>query len=341
MTGMLFISCHKPDVILPDEEPGETAAFTIPENFPRVMIDPDNPMTKEGIELGKQLFFDKRLSGNNQISCATCHRPELSYSDGAALNNIGVSGTTLLRHSPALINMAWANNGLFWDGGATNLESQAFGPLTAHDEMAQNLFELIEELIVVPEYVQLFDKAFRAPVTAANIVKALAQFQRSLVSANSRYDKYVRKEAGGFLSDEEKQGMLLVQLKCQPCHATDLFTDNLYHNNGLDDDFSDAGVDDIYLGRARVTYSDKDIGAYKTSTLRNIMVTAPYMHDGRFATIESVLMHYSEGVKYSPSLAAEMFQKENGEAGIPLSETEKKNIIAFMKALTDTGFLKK
>ena len=124
----------------------------VPENFSGPANDPDNPLTREGIALGKMLFYDIRLSGNNRLSCASCHQPELAFSDGVALSNIGESGKTLPRHSPALINMAWMKKGLFWDGGSTNLESQAFGPLTSEDEMHQNLSELEYELSQVPDY---------------------------------------------------------------------------------------------------------------------------------------------------------------------------------------------
>ncbi len=309
----------------------------VPANFPQPPDMPDNPLTDEGVALGRQLFYEKKLSGNNQISCASCHVQSLGFADGIALTAIGVSRTTLLRHSPALINLAWANNGLFWDGGSTNLESQAFGPLTAHDEMAQNLQELVLELNATSQYPLAFQRAFKSEVSAANIVKALAQFQRTLVSGNSRYDKYIRKEPGGSLTETELAGLQLVQQKCQACHATDLFTDQQYHNNGIDNQYPDQPHEGIYLGRSRVSFQTKDIGAYRTPTLRNIMQTAPYMHDGRFSTIEQVLQHYANGVKYSASLAPEL--QKNGVTGIALSTIEQERIIAFLKTLTDSSFI--
>jgi cytochrome c peroxidase len=271
------------------------------------------------------------------VSCASCHLPELAFSDGVALSNVGVSGNQLHRNAPALINLAWATNGLFWDGGSTNLESQAFAPLSHPDEMFQNLNQLIQELEAKPEYVSLFQKAFAQPVSQTGIVKALAQFQRTLVSGNSKYDKFIRNEADGFLNEAELDGLALAEQFCFSCHKTPLLTDNLYHNNGLDDDFSNTAFEGMLQGRFRVTNDINDLGKFKTPTLRNIEKTEPYMHDGRFATLEEVIDHYRFGVKNSPSLASQLNQ--NNTLGIPLSQTEKNNLIAFLKTLTDEEFL--
>lgn len=330
-----LVSCSKTDIVQEEPQPYRLA---VPLNFPAFEDDPHNPLSETGVALGRRLFYDVRLSGNNKISCASCHQQQLAFSDGTALSNMGVSGTKLLRHAPALINLAWARNGLFWDGGSTNLESQAFGPLSAHDEMAQDLYQLVEELNADGQYPQLFRAAFKQEVSAAGVVKALAQFQRTMVSANSSYDKYRRNE-GAVLSSKELRGLQLVQQKCQQCHATDLFTDNSYHNNGLDDDFSIEDHDNIYKGRFRVSYHLSDLGAYRTPTLRNIMLTAPYMHDARFASIEAVLDHYSDGVKSSSSLSPELYQKENRAPGITLSAEDKASIIAFLHTLTDADFI--
>lgn len=332
--AVMLLSCKKNDAILPVPQ---AFSLEVPVNFPAVVNDPDNPLTKEGIELGRSLFYDKRLSGNNQISCASCHHQELAFSDGIALSNIGASGKVLHRNAPALINMAWVNNGLFWDGGSTNLESQALGPLTSADEMHQDLNELVRELKADPDYVQRFRFAFNAEIKDATIIRALAQFQRSFVSGNSRYDKYKRNESGGTLSNMELEGLTLVQQKCQSCHKGELFTDNGYHNNGLDNDFSNDSFEGIFQGRSRVTFDPADLGKFKTPTLRNILLTAPYMHDGRFATIEQVLDHYSNGVKNSATLDPVLH--EQGLIGIALSATDKQKIIAFLQTLTDNAFV--
>jgi cytochrome c peroxidase len=306
----------------------------VPENFPKPIFDTGNPMTHEGIALGRRLFYDVRLSANNRVSCASCHEQKLAFSDGVSFSKAGVAGTPLLRHSPALINMAWANNGLFWDGGSTNLESQVFGPLTAHDEMSQDLYELIDELNAVPDYVSRFEAAFDDGLTIQNVAKSLAQFQRTLISADSKYDKFKLKKAGGTLSDMEQRGLELVKQKCQTCHSGELFTDNDYHNNGLDYDFSNTEHEGLYLGRYRISYDLADLGKYKTPTLRNAELTAPYIHDGRFETLEQVVEHYSSGISESNTLDARL-----PAGGMQLTDDDKKAIVSFLKTLTDYSFI--
>ncbi len=309
----------------------------VPGNFPAVSDDPDNPLTAEGIELGRMLFYDTRLSGNNRISCASCHRQDLAFSDGLALSNIGVSAKKLDRHAPTLFNLVWSKNGLFWDGGSKNLESQAFGPLSSADEMHQDLYELEAELKAVPDYVKRFSIAFKDGIKSANVIKALAQFQRTLVSGNSKYDQYIRKESGAVLSELELSGLSLVQTKCKGCHSGELFTDNRFHNNGLDAFFSDE-KEGIFQGHFRVSFNAGDLGKFKTPSLRNIMLSAPYMHDGRFKTIDDVLDHYQNGVKESATTDPLLYQNNN-LTGIPISLSERKAIIAFLEALTDEAFI--
>lgn len=315
--------------------PANVSLVRIPENFPNPVLNTDNPLTEDGIALGRHLFYDKRLSGNNQVSCASCHDPAKSFSDGVALTSAGVSGTPLLRHSPALINLAWAESGLFWDGGSSNLESQALAPLTAEDEMHQNLIEMVKKLETVPDYIRMFKNAFNDNIRPGYVVMALAQFQRTLVSADSRYDKFVRKEIGGFLSEKEKRGLLLVKQRCQACHSSDLFTDFGFHNNGIDSEFPAEPHEGLYTGRYRITYNKKETGAYKTPTLRNIMLTAPYMHDGRFSTLRDVINHYSEGVHQSETLSSSI-----PVTGFQFNEEEKDAILSFLETLTDEVYIR-
>lgn len=322
----VFTACDEEE-LKPEPEPYR---FKVPEHFPEPVFNTQNPMSKEGIGLGRMLFYDARLSANNKISCASCHDPRLAFADGTRLSTAGVAGTQLLRHAPALFNLAWASNGLFWDGGSTNLESQVFGPLTAHDEMAQNLYELIDELNAVPAYVAGFRDTFHEPVSSQNIAKALAQFQRSLVSANSRYDRYRQNVPGSKLTPDELAGQVLVQQNCQVCHAGELFTDQEYHNNGIDDDFSNTDHEGVYTGRSRITYDLGDLGKFRTPSLRNLFLTAPYMHDGRFGTLEAVLEHYSSGIKTSATLDPRL-----PASGLNLSSVQKKQILAFLNTLTD------
>lgn len=306
----------------------------VPEHFPQPVANTENPVTAEGAALGRQLFFDTRLSANNKISCASCHLQSKAFSDGVAFSNAGVSGTSLLRHAPALFNLAWAANGFFWDGGSTNLESQAFGPLTAHDEMGQNLTELVAELNAVPLYVSSFKTVFNEEIKPQNIVKALARFQRALISASSKYDDYKLGKPGANLTSIELKGMSLVRAKCQGCHTGELFTDFNYHNNGIDSDFTNTDHDGIYQGRYRISYDLADLGSFKTPSLRNLLFTAPYMHDGRFATLENVIDHYSENIRDSPTLDPLLPQK-----GMNLSKEEKEAIMAFLSTLTDYNFI--
>jgi len=332
----LGYACKKTDVKSPEPTP---YVLLVPADFPKLASNTDNPLTQEGVALGRILFYDNKLSGNNKISCASCHLPEKAFSDGVALSNIGVSGKPLHRNAPALINMAWMNKGLFWDGGSTNLESQAFAPLSSPDEMSQNLIELVEELKADPVYPKLFQKAFQHEISSVLIAKALAQFQRSFVSANSRYDRFKRKQPGISLSPLEVEGLQLVQQHCQGCHTGELFTDNDYRNNGLDADFSNDQFEGVFQGRFRISYSPADLGKFKTPTLRNILLTAPYMHDGRFNTLTEVLDHYSDGVKISATTDPLVMRKSGNTAGIPLSNADKQKILAFLVALTDSSFI--
>ncbi|MFC0777024.1 cytochrome-c peroxidase [Flavobacterium sp. HJSW_4] len=309
----------------------------VPDNFPAFIDSKANPLSKDGIALGKKLFFDKRLSGDNQVSCATCHQQNLAFSDGFALTRNGISGNALERNSPALINLAWAGNGLFWDGGSNNLESQAFAPLAHQDEMHQNLTELIEELNGDAHYPRLFKIAFGRAVNQADIVKAIAQFERTLISADSKYDKYVRGEPGGEMDENELSGLRMAEQFCFSCHATPLLTDNLYHNNGIDNDFTDDTELMSKRGRARITHNSNDLGKFRTPTLRNVEKTGPYMHDGRFTSLQEVVEHYNSGVLASTTL--DPLLQQDKKPGISLSEIEKKQLIAFLKTLTDYKFL--
>ncbi|WP_316841897.1 cytochrome-c peroxidase [Pedobacter gandavensis] len=334
----LLISCKKEGLPELSSNDGlHPVELLVPANFPAPVEQPDNRLSAEGIELGRQLFYDVRLSGNNRISCASCHRQDLAFSDGLALSNQGFSGKALNRHAPVLFNLAWADQGLFWDGGAKNLESQAFGPLTSEEEMHQDLYELEAELKAIPDYVKQFKQVFNAEIRSADVVKALAQFQRSLISGNSAYDRYIRQETPGSLNAEELQGMKLLREKCSNCHSGALFTDQSFHNNGLDDQFS-AENEGIYQGHFRVSFNPADLGKFKTPSLRNVMLTAPYMHDGRFKTLDEVLDHYQNDIKISLTTDVSLFQNQ-GKPGIPMSKDERKAIIAFLNTLSDHEFI--
>lgn len=339
LAGGLLASCQlvEEDLIVISEGP-VAATLKVPDNFPAPVIMETNPLTEEGILLGRVLFHDPSISANGRVSCASCHKQQKAFSDGVAIGGHGVSGSPLDRHSPALINVAWMNNGLFWDGGSKNLESQAFGPFTHADEMGMSLQELEDRLGADPVYVDLFSRAFEDGVNVQNAAKALAQFQRTLISSNSRYDRFVRREKAGWLNERELRGLALVRKHCGNCHEGELFTDNVFHNNGIDDDFSDLSHEMLHLGRYRISFRPEDIGAFKTPTLRNVMVTAPYMHDGRFDRIEDVLHHYAKGVKDAGTTSSLLYSAD-GKVGIPLSKEDKEDITAFLHTLTDSSFL--
>jgi len=332
----IVTACELPAPIAPSPE---LVQLQVPVNFPAPLPQPaHNQATKQGILLGKKLFFDPALSVNGKVSCATCHQPEKAFSDGQALSIAGVSGKALKRHAPALMNLAWMK-GLFWDGGAKNLESLSFAPLRHPDEMGQDIVKLVARLQQHPTYPGLFKAAFGSDsITAAALSRALAQYQRTLISANSRYDRYVRNEQSETLTEQELQGLYIFKKNCSSCHATDLFTDNRYHNNGLDNTFPE-GDEDLYFGYGRISRKGEDKGKYKTPTLRNIAITAPYMHDGRFKTLEEVLQHYSSGVKWSATLAPEL--QRHTQPGIPLTTAEQQKLIIFLHTLTDEEFVDK
>ncbi|MCW5802523.1 MAG: methylamine utilization protein [Deltaproteobacteria bacterium] len=281
-----------------------------------------SPATRAGIELGRRLFFDPRLSANDRISCATCHEPARAFSDGVARSARGISGATLARNAPGLANLAWVER-LFWDGGAKNLESMVLGPIQHPDEMGETVARMIEQLAADPVMREAFARAFPGEgVTPSGVMRALAQYLRSLVSADSRYDRHVRGEAGGELADAELRGLAVVRAKCARCHATELFTDRAFHDIGLDPP-SALPDEDPRRGRARVTFRAADERAFRTPSLRNLSYTAPYMHDGRFATLAEVLAHYRRG----------------GVAGVALTDDEVDDVIAFLRALDDPDFV--
>jgi len=291
-----------------------------------------NYLSKEGVKLGKTLFFDPQLSANGKISCAGCHLPEKAFSDGVALTKIGVSGLALHRNSPALFNLTW-HEGLFWDGGSNNLESMVFGPLTHPDEMAADLTAVLQYINTHETYPQMFQEAFPSDsITSAAIARSLAQFMRILLSDDSKYDQWKRKETS--LSSEELKGYEVYKEHCSSCHKEGLFTDLSYHNNGLDVNYPNPPeLEGLFQGRHRITLKEEDMGAYKTASLRNLSISAPYMHDGRFNSLEEVLDHYENGIKTNETLAPQL------EKGILLSSDERRQLLAFLNTLNDYNFI--
>ena len=330
----IFFACEP----LREERRKTAFAITLPANFKVPMIQPEyNMATEKGVALGRMLFYDPILSGNNKISCASCHQQNRAFADQNKRFSFGISGKDLLRHSPTLFNLAWSS-GLFWDGGAKNLESQVFAPLNHKDEMDKDLKLLVHELKNHHKYHQKFKEAFGTDsISSSQIAWALAQFERTLISSNSKYDKWVRKENGVKLSSIELQGFEIYKNACASCHIPDLFTDNDYHNNGLDSVFIDASHENLYKGRFRISDKPSDIGKFKTPSLRNILLTSPYMHDGRFKTLAEVIDHYSENITQSSTLGNTLITKE--KSGFHFSAEEKKALLVFLETLTDYEFI--
>lgn len=321
--------------------------LVLPANLPQNVTFPtDNPLTVEGVELGRKLFYEVRLSGNGTQSCASCHQQSRAFTD-AQVRAIGAEGQLHQRNTMSLVNLLWEKS-LNWDGAATSLETQARLPIENPLEMHQPLAAGVRKLQQTEAYPALFRQAFgSSTITEASVLKALAQFERTLISANSRYDKYLRREgtltpterAGAALFNNhpgEVSGLFIRGGTCHHCHIseTGLFTSPDFFNNGLDVSFSDPG-------RSGITNSPTDRGRFKAPSLRNIAQTAPYMHDGRFQTLEQVLDHYNEHVQVNSPGVDPNVLLSNTASGTKLDLTaqEKMQLIAFLKTLTDSTFL--
>ncbi len=307
--------------------------FKVPSNFPPLAYDlQTNPITEKGFELGKKLFYDGRLSSDGTISCGFCHEQSSAFTHHGHTVSQGVNGLSGTRNSPSIQNLAFQTTFMF-DGATEHLNLQPIIPITNPVEMDGNFSQIVTMMNGDKEYRRLFALAFpNQPINTENMLKAMGQFLAMVTSSNSRFDKYRRNEAGGTLSQEELEGYALFNQKCSGCHATDLFTDNSFRNNGL---AVNPLVNDV--GRYRVTLLEQDKYKFKMPSLRNIEKTKPYMHDGRFITLEAVLDHYSSGVVNSATLDSSL--NANGALGIPLTNIEKTKIIAFLKTLTDNQYL--
>jgi cytochrome c peroxidase len=307
--------------------------FQVPSNFPPLAYDlSNNPLTEKGFELGKKLFYDGRLASDGLVSCGFCHIQEDAFTHHGHTVSHGVNNNVGTRNAPPIQNLAF-QTAFMWDGATTHLDLQSIIPFTSPLEMNGNFSDAIIMMKGDATYRKLFKQAFPdGEINSENMLKALGQFMVMVTSSNSKFDKYRRNEPGGILSTNELEGYEIFNDKCASCHATDIFTDNSYRNNGLP---VNPAVNDI--GRYRVTELEQDLYKFKVPSLRNIEKTAPYMHDGRFFTLEAVLNHYSSGVVNSSTLDSNL--NNSGTLGIPLTASEKSKLIAFLKTLTDNEFL--
>ncbi|MBK9254067.1 MAG: cytochrome-c peroxidase [Saprospiraceae bacterium] len=323
LTGVsVLISCNK-------NQDESDFRLTYPDYFP----DPqysfgNNVLTKEGFELGRALFHDPILSYDNTISCASCHSQAHAFADHNIKFSIGIDGKTGSRNSPAMFNLAWQSS-FMWDGGINHIEIMPLAPITDTTEMGETLNNVIQKLHTHPYYQEKFKKVFgEKPIDSQKLFYALAQYMSMLVSDDSKYDKY-RKGSENFTVDEE-DGLIIFRKKCVSCHTEPLFTDFSFRNNGLVPLTND-------LGKGRITLDKSDYYKFKVPSLRNIMLTYPYMHDGRFRTIDQVLDHYSEGIVFHENLDTSLIYID--KPGIPLTEIDKAKLKAFLVTLTDYKYI--
>ena len=320
---MLIFACSKGGSDLP------FAGFINPSHFPQPVYKfANNPVTKDGFELGRRLFYEPRLSRDNSISCGSCHIQSSAFTQHGHDVSHGIDDRLGRRNSPPIMNLAWMPN-YMWDGGIFDLDLQPINPITAHEEMDESVANVISKLQAHPEYPALFKKAYGSEIiTTAAFMKSLSQFMLMCISSNSKYDSVVLKLGKVAFTDEENAGYKLVQQKCGSCHTEPLFTDNSFRNNGIG-----IGLNDD-PGRYEATLNNTDRYKFKVPSLRNLAYTAPYMHDGRYYRLDAVLTHYNKTVQHTPNLDPVL---ANG--GIPLTVLEQQQILAFLNTLNDKTFI--
>ncbi len=302
--------------------------FQVPKGFPPPVYRFDNnPRTREGFELGRKLFYDGKLSRDGNFPCSSCHQQFAAFATYEHRLSHGFDNQFSFRNAPGLFNLAWEKE-LQWDGGINHIEVQPLAPLLDPHEMAENLNGIIAKLNKDKGYPALFKQAFGSPlINSQRILKALAQFTASLISADAKYDKVKRGEAR--FNQYEETGYEIFQQKCGRCHQEPLFTDLSYRNTGME---ADSTLKDY--GRMRITGRKEDSLKFRVPSLRNVFLTFPYGHDGRFSTISDVLQHYSSGITQSATLDSSL------KKGIPISENDRFYLISFLGTLTDSSFIK-
>jgi cytochrome c peroxidase len=311
--------------------------------LPAPNIPSDNPLTEAKVKLGRQLFYEKRLSGDGTMNCAECHKQENAFSDINQFST-GIQGLKGGRQAMAIVNMAWNSNQFFWDGRANLLRDQSLMPIQDPLEMHETLPNVVEKLNHLTEYRNQFMRAFGSTeITIERISLALEAFMNTLVSGNSKYDQYLAGTASLTASELRGKDLFFTEYNpgfpnlsgadCAHCHAGSNFENDQYMNNGLD---YEADIKDN--GRMMATNNSADKGKFKVPTLRNIAVTFPYMHDGRFTTLEEVIDHYNSDIRTSNSLDQALLATQS--TGLMLTAQDKKDLVNFLKTLTDYEFLK-
>jgi cytochrome c peroxidase len=332
---VILASCKKDVVVIEPVYDPTPVSLNVPNYATSYLgampIPSDNPLTEEGIHLGKMLFYEKMLSNDQSMSCASCHLQSNSFNDPNQFSQ-GTNGAFGDRNAMSIINLAW-NTSLFWDGRRTTLEEQAHDPVTNQIEMRNDWNTVVTRLQNSSKYTSLFFNAFGTSTIDSNLVtKAIAQFERSMISFNSPYDGFFYGGDTTLLNASQKRGFDLFfgQAECVHCHGGPLLTDNSFKNNGLDAFLTD-------LGRGGFTGNSADNGKFRVPTLRNIAKSGPYMHDGRFSTLEQVIEHYNSGViGTSPNLDPDM---ATYVPGLNLTSQDKLDLVNFLKTFTDNSFL--
>lgn len=299
---------------LPTPEEYLRAEYWMFEDLGPVPVSPSNRLTEEKVALGKQLFYDKRLSGNNQLSCISCHNPDKGFTDGRSVAK-GINDQLGKRNTPSLINVAYYKE-FHLDGSVPSLDEQALRPIQNPIEMDQDLDELVKELKAVPEYRTSFKKAFNEEITPKNIAKALGAFERTIIQRNTPFDRFMAGEDDA-MTNNQKWGMELFAVKgnCFTCHAGPTFSDNAYDN---------IAIDNGDVGRYLVTTNRADIGAFRSPQLRDLKYTAPYMHDGSMKTLEEVVEHYDDAIHVDAYTSVDFIP-------LGLTEEEKKALVDFIE----------
>ncbi len=305
--------------------------LVLPSNFPAPTYDiKGNPITEEGFALGRQLFYDELLSRDGTISCATCHQQEAGFIQADHDISHGIEDRIGIRNALPIFNTLYRKS-FFWDGGVPKLDFVPVNPIENELEMDEKMDNVVRKINASEEYKIKFKAAFNVDnIASQQILQALSQFMYAMISANSKYDKMVRKE-GVVFTAEEQAGMVIFNQKCGTCHSSALFTDDSFRNNGLSGDV----VDD--LGREDITSNADDRAKFKVPSLRNAFLTAPYMHDGRFGTLDAVIDHYAKGVIRSKTLDPVL--SKDGQIGISITPLEKKQLLVFLNTLTDSTLI--
>jgi cytochrome c peroxidase len=312
----------------PPSKPAEKVAakpvaYPVPRGLPPLPVPADNPMTPEKIELGKMLYFDKRVSKDGTVSCATCHDPKMGWAEKTP-TSAGIGKQVGPRNSPTVMNAAYATS-MFWDGRAASLEEQATGPVENPIEMGHQMADLVAQLDKIPEYHERFQKVFGTGVTKEGFAKAIAAFERTILVGDSPYDRFKGGDQNA-LTEAQKRGLALFEsVGCADCHAPPLFSDYEFHNAGVGMDKEKPDQ-----GRKDVTKKDEDTGAFRVPSLRNVADTAPYFHDGSAKTLEEAVALMAAGGKDNKYRSADFDAVRNAK----VTPEQQKDLVEFLKALS-------